>query len=1043
MKKNIFLTATLRKPISLILLVSLFCLISFVIFSKAIGFILVQRETETLGSYYRSIGVLENFKDPQSGDVSAGADLIKNSPHFSYGNSSEVVSGVMSETINDNRIDTLNTWYTENIPPEYWPNTHTNDIWFTGDLVAKEEIGVNGEQPVTSKVTGWTLKFKIDTILAAYPEDASQGNPIVLLFLFENNESAIPAIEEMKVGKRYLIRAWDDSSLLPFELGRFRFLILPLNDQQLWYLPLEKDEVLDFSSSEMASIKNNIDILNENIHAIGIIATTDMSAMPMMQEASRFFYITAGRWLNHQDDLAGSKLIVIPEYLASKRGLGLGDKLQLTFRPLRDTYYGRIRDGVDTALWRSYPTYQDTFTIMGIYTSRYGAAMSYIPLGSLRPGFASTTQKQFRNEAVYIFVLDSSRSQTLFVEEYQDALQSLGISLTFLDNNGAAYWAAVDPIRRSTSVDALIFSLLMVAVLIMAVFLYLMQFKREYAIARALGVPRKEANIQTILPLLLVSLIGILLGGLTSWKHALDKAKDNLSSIPTPAGVTPSAELNTLVLVVLCLAIFLLLMVFAWLGVQLLSRKSVLDLLRGQSQRHVEQKQTEAGSINSVNPSSSLHQTSAVIDTSKTIAATRVAHASMFKYKLLTFCRFIFRQGVRSGFKSILTLAIALVFMFASVWLSQTMQRSQKEIDRLYDTTLVEADILPLVTSSSQSLSNNSRGNGFVYLNTVNSILDSGYMTSRILKAESVWEKIQGMNSQPGLAYFVWVYTYDSPEELVSGLENPDSLNFASGWDSSLFTRQWTIEDLRKEGIPMIFPSRLLEQSGFEVGEQVKVTEMSSSVSPGVIVGQYSGMLAITINNIKMYDLSGSQPILIPLSALEALEGSRTAFSVARFVLDPAKNRELSRISLEMEKLLKVPGAGTIDLRFVFWDEELRIVVDQLEKNLSILKVLYPIVLLVSVLIAAGLCFLLLLQKARVAAILRVLGTTRTVVRLVLVAEPMCLSILGVFIGLGLTAVLWTSSAKIPVGTLLTIAGLYLAGALVGLVCGAILVTNK
>ncbi|MDO9121353.1 MAG: hypothetical protein Q7U31_06175, partial [Anaerolineaceae bacterium] len=350
MKNNIYLTATLRKPISLILLVSLFCLISFVIISKAIGFILVQRETETLGSYYRSIGVLENFKDPQSGDVSAGADLIKKSPHFSYGNSSEVVSGVMSETINDNRIDTLNTWYTENIPPEYWPNTHTNDIWFTGDLVAKEEIGVNGEQPVTSKVTGWTLKFKIDTILAAYPEDANQGNPIVLLFLFENNESAIPAIEEMKVGKRYLIRAWDDSSLLPFEMGRFRFLILPLNDQQLWYLPLEKDEVLDFSSSEMASIKNKIDILNENIHAIGIIATTDMSAMPMMQEASRFFYITAGRWLNHQDDLAGSKLIVIPENLASKRGLGLGDKLQLTFRPLRDTYYGRIRDSVDTAL---------------------------------------------------------------------------------------------------------------------------------------------------------------------------------------------------------------------------------------------------------------------------------------------------------------------------------------------------------------------------------------------------------------------------------------------------------------------------------------------------------------------------------------------------------------------------------------------------------------------------------------------------------------------------------------------------------------------
>ena len=70
--------------------------------------------------------------------------------------------------------------------------------------------------------------------------------------------------------------------------------------------------------------------------------------------------------------------------------------------------------------------------------------------------------------------------------------------------------------------------------------------------------------------------------------------------------------------------------------------------------------------------------------------------------------------------------------------------------------------------------------------------------------------------------------------------------------------------------------------------------------------------------------------------------------------------------------------------RFFIWDEELRIVVSQLEKNLSILKVLYPVVMAVSALIAAGMCFLLILQKTREAAILRVLGTTRTVVRLAL-----------------------------------------------------------
>ena len=129
--------------------------------------------------------------------------------------------------------------------------------------------------------------------------------------------------------------------------------------------------------------------------------------------------------------------------------------------------------------------------------------------------------------------------------------------------------------------------------------------------------------------------------------------------------------------------------------------------------------------------------------------------------------------------------------------------------------------------------------------------------------------------------------------------------------------------------------------------------------------------------------------------------------------------------------------------RFFIWDEELRIVVSQLEKNLSILKVLYPVVMAVSALIAAGMCFLLLLQKTREAAILRVLGTTRIAVRMALIVESFCLSLIGVVIGLGLAALLWISSGTVPMGALLTSAELYLAGALVGLVGGAILVTNK
>lgn len=1043
MKTNVFLTSNLRKPINLIVLLTLFGLISYVFVSKAVGFILVQRETEVLGSYYRSIGVLENTTDPQSGDVSIGIDLIKTSPYFAYGNPAEVVSGVMLQSFNTSFLSTNPTTLIKVLPPAYWPNTHNTDIWFAGELIAKEEIGADGKQPPAGgKAIGYSLKFNIDTLLASYPENAQQGGTVVLLFLFDKNESAITSIRNMEVGQRYLIRAWDDFGSLPTLLVGYRFQILPLDDQQLWYKPLAKDGPLDFSSPEMADIKNRIDILNENLHSLGIIATADLSAMPRMQDASHMYYLTAGRWLNHWDDVKGSKLIVIPEELASQRRLNLGDTLQLTFRPLRDTYYGQIRDGIDSVLWHNYPTYQDTFTIAGIYTSQYGTVWSYIPSGSLRPGFTSTTQPQFRDEAGYTFVLDSSRNQTLFVQQYQAALQSLGISLTFLDNNGAAYWTAVDPIRRSASADALIFGLLMVAALIMAVFLYLMQHRREYAISRALGVPGKQANWQAILPLLLFGSLGILLGGLLSWNNALGKAKANLSSIPTPAGAVPSADLSPLILVALCLAIFLLLTVFAWLGVQSLSRQSVFELLQGKTRRQTEQKLAKTSALNRPISPVPTNQAPAVENAPKDPDATRVAPVIQGKYTPASLSRYVFRQALRSWVKSLLTLAIALGFMLASGWLSQTMQRNQAEIDRLYANTVVEADILPADPSASQPLGSVPHGNGFVYLNTVNSILDCGYVISSNLEAETLWAKIQASGSQTDSTGSVSVYAYDSPETLTSGLADPGSLSFTSGWDAKLFTGTWTLDDIQKEGIPMIFPSSLLNQSQLEMGEQVRVTEMSGSISPGVIVGQYSGGRAVTVNHIKT-QVIGSEPILIPLTVLEAMERSKTAFTVAHFVLDPAKNRELSQVSAELEKVIKAPGAGTRDLRFMVWDEQLRVVISQLEKNLSILKVLYPIVMAVSALIAAGLCFLLLLQKSREAAILRVLGTTHTVVRMVLIAEPMCLSIFGVIVGLGLSVLLWISSGLVPVGSLLTNASLYLAGALVGMVGGAIVITQK
>ena len=1037
MKKNVGLLTNLRRPLRSILFLILFGLVTFGFMTKALQFILIQRETGVLGSYYRSIGVLNNIndsstnycnrracvlvKDLQAGDISAGIDLILTSLLVAYGDQREIVSGVMENFYNENRIDSDTTTLMEILPSDYWPKTFTYDFWFTGDLILKEEVMTREKLPEDQKTIGYYLKFNIDTLLASDPNYAKQGKDIALLFLFEGHESGIPSIQAMVVGQRYLIRGRDDYNYTidtNWINVHFAYLeIKPLDDKQLWYIPIAKGTDIDFSDPVLTPFKNKIDILNENLHTLYIIATADMSAIPSMQESSRHFYLSDGRWLNHQDDLDGKKVIVVPNSFAYRRKLELGDEITFTIRPLTDTFVGLIRDGVDSLNWRSYPTYQDTFTIVGIYNSTNNwAIFSYIPTSSIKPGFTSKTQNQFYYEE-YNFVLNSSRDESAFIQEYKEPLQALGISLTFLPNNGPAYWAAVDPIRQSLAADLLVFSLLMVGALLLVVILFVLQGRKNYAILRALGLPKKQANRQTIFPLLLLGEIGIISGGYSSWQYAINQAKESLSSLPLPSGVTPSADLSPMILVGLCVSVFLLLALFVWLAVLSLSRKPVLELLQGEASRASKKQKRSVRE----NGNQSIRISTKAIDEAGSSLQTdidnKVRPIARTKYTPFTLSRYVLYHILRSRIKSFLVLVIAMVFVLAAGWIQQTMMGSLEKVDNLYDTTVVEADILPFDSSLISS------GKGFIFKSTVDSVMDSGFVDSSVLEAASVWYQIINLNTQDKFPYTFSVYAYDSPDRLYSGLASPGSLIFASGWDIDSFTEFRSLEDIQADGVPAILPTNLTNQLELTLGEMIRITDQSSHGYNCTIVGQYDGF-----------------DILIPLSALEAMDGSSTMYTKAHFALDPSKNRQLEQLRTEMDSIMELYKG---QLNFVIWDEELRLVITQLEKNLSLLKVLYPVVIAVSILIGAGLSFLLLLQSAKDAAILRIQGTTKTAVRSALIVEPFLLSIIGSLLGLGIAILLWMRSDAVSAESLLLSTVLYLAGVVVGSVIGAISVTNK
>lgn len=262
----------------------------------------------------------------------------------------------------------------------------------------------------------------------------------------------------------------------------------------------------------------------------------------------------------------------------------------------------------------------------------------------------------------------------------------------------------VGPIRRSAAIDALVFGLLMILVLLIVIFLYGRQHQREYATLRALGVPKKQTAQQLILPLLLFGGLGILLGGASSWNFALGRAKANLSTLPTPAGVTPSADLNPLFLAAACLIIFFFLAAFSWLGIQTLSRKTIFDLLQGRASSLAgKQKRADNPPASSSSPRQNGVSDNAP-DATNADTIRLIEPTGHREYTPFFLSQFVFLQGLRSRGKSILTLAVALGFMLASGWVLRTLERSQAEIQHLYDTTVVEADVFPADPSDTTSL---------------------------------------------------------------------------------------------------------------------------------------------------------------------------------------------------------------------------------------------------------------------------------------------------------------------------------------------------
>jgi hypothetical protein len=256
-------------------------------------------------------------------------------------------------------------------------------------------------------------------------------------------------------------------------------------------------------------------------------------------------------------------------------------------------------------------------------------------------------------------------------------------------------------------------------------------------------------------------------------------------------------------------------------------------------------------------------------------------------------------------------------------------------------------------------------------------------------------------------------------------------INFAKGFYPEAF--------VLTEGrpIPIVISNRIMGLRGYELWDLIYISTTTIRDSriwhhtPAVIVGTHN-------RSIRSNGIIGGA--VLPLAALESIVGDELRYMSISFEIDPMYNREMLRIQEELQDILDSRNAGEVPLRLILRDEHLRMVVAPMEQHLSLLRLLYPVAIALSVVIGIGVSVLLMLQNAKIASIMRVLGTTKTKSRSTLCAEQVATCLLGLALGL---VILVPLGWGFGFASSLLLAGVYLASAAIGTASGAVVVTNR
>jgi len=869
----------------------------------------------------------------------------------------------------------------------------------------------------------------------------------------------------------------------------------------VWYVSAPFGEPLNLLIPGLENLYDELHWTRFSLSKIRLKTTEDMAFIPLMQpQSGARGILTEGRWINREDNEQSRPVAAVHAVFAEMRGLSVGDTLRIGIPPEQRLFgsTGYWGDGyLDMAvIGEAFAPFAhileleivgtfDFVNTTGVLGSPAATTFVYMPDSVLPPdvtlaefefrimqnrvAVTVTADEGFISPEWYSFVLNDPRNADAFVLETREALGELGFSIEFMPGvaGAQAFWDTAESILQTVGFNLMLFSGVAALVLVLAVFLYIRQRWRDYTILRALGNPAQKTNRQLISALLLLALPATIIGGTAGWIVALNEAARTLEALPDIV----QAEIGILWLFVLIFAVLAGMFIIALFGALKMSRSPILAMLQGGIINRAKE-----GAIAKI--SDSTNTQAPIIQISEFAAGQPAEQTRQTSSKKSYQYKFIFEHIFRQRIKTLLVVAIALFLLLALGYLQTAIESTESEIDHLYNTTIVTGEI------RQANLWDTTPGrfhNNVIRPQTIenaaplvkNELVTACHEFSVLIAASEDgslpenWDIIAGINIAAHLTdnidvfdtlvgisdleRFARINSRTADDEFTGfSWEASEDVSWVTNWhlysDADFpsmlinFDRGFFPEDFvftEDSPIPIIISYHVMGSRGYKLGDTIYVgtsTILRSWIwnhTPAVIVGTHN-------RNVFPNQIIGG--ILMPVEALESIVSDELRYISMRFEIDPMYNREITRIQDEIAEITDRADAGDVDLGLFLDDEVLRMVVIPMEQNLLLLRLLYPIAIVLSAIIGFGLSVLLMLQNAKVAAIMRVLGTSRTKARIMLCVEQIIVCLFGLGLGLSLLTVFgW----GFGFASSLSLAGVYFTVAAAGTVVGAVVVTNK